>query len=281
MGGHKALSSIGGAAAALCGALVLGACGIYPATAADGGSEAGALAQGVPGNWVAHDYHFFYMNFTSTYSCNGLSDKLGLLLKASGARVTRIDPECARPYGTPDSLAQVDVKFSTLMPVTAGSAASTAGPAGVWRHVALTPQTLHDSLSGECGLVEQFRNVLLPMFATQNVKSDLTCVPNQAYGPFSLSFDVFAPGSDAAAPAVAGPAPRASPVSVELYAYPKNGQSPGQQSSDKNQCRAWASGQVAGASPTPNGAPGPAPGTQEQYLRAEAACLEARGYSVE
>ena len=58
-----------------------------------------------------------------------------------------------------------------------------------------------------------------------------------------------------------------------LYAYPKNGQSAQQQARDQTQCRSWAS-QQAGA---PTGARGPG----SEYLRAEAACLQGRGYSVD
>jgi hypothetical protein len=137
-----------------------------------------------------------------------------------------------------------------------------------------------------------------------------------------------------------------APESSELFAYPKNGQSPAQQASDKEQCRAWARSQV-GATLTPNdgaaarsgdgpgrtagntagGAPGATPGSdatavgalqqaaassapppssatglpgtagatapspadtvpandaqRAAYLRAEAACLTGRGYSVQ
>lgn len=55
--------------------------------------------------------------------------------------------------------------------------------------------------------------------------------------------------------------------SEELYAYPMHDQSPETQASDKSQCRTWASGQTASTGP-------------KEYLRAEAACLEARGYTV-
>ncbi len=131
----------------------------------------------------------------------------------------------------------------------------------------------------------------------------------------------------------------------ELFAYPKNGQSPAQQATDKEQCRAWARSQIGapdngnaaagGSEPAPDagaaasgsappgdasavgalqqaaqGAPPPPadppaaqppnaqpPGTSSTaptaaaaeaqdvqhsaYLRAEAACLEGRGYSVQ
>jgi hypothetical protein len=101
----------------------------------------------------------------------------------------------------------------------------------------------------------------------------------------------------ASGPPTGTPSAGAPPMSEELYAYPKNGQSTEQQATDKSQCRAWASGQVAGAPPPPSGARNAAPGApgaegtpgaapadvaqRQNYLRAEAACLEARGYSVQ
>jgi hypothetical protein len=74
---------------------------------------------------------------------------------------------------------------------------------------------------------------------------------------------------------------------TELFAYPKNGQSTEQQAQDKQECRSWAASQtgytstqpgVTSASLPAGGATTPA--TREQYLRAQAACFEARGYSV-
>jgi hypothetical protein len=70
-------------------------------------------------------------------------------------------------------------------------------------------------------------------------------------------------------------------VPAELYAYPKANQSPDQQARDRSECKTWASGQsgfdpATGANDTSN-----ATLTQhEAYLRAEAACLEGRNYSV-
>jgi hypothetical protein len=74
---------------------------------------------------------------------------------------------------------------------------------------------------------------------------------------------------------------------TDLFAYPKNGQSTQQQAQDKQECRSWAAAQtgsvpaqssIASASPSP-GSP-VAPASHEAYLRAQAACFEARGYSV-
>ncbi len=90
----------------------------------------------------------------------------------------------------------------------------------------------------------------------------------------------------------------------ELFAYPGKGQSPQQQAIDKAQCSKWASAQSGfkpGGTPRPatpssgaasgSGAAGSTAAAsaaaanlaaeQQDYLRAEAACLKARGYSVD
>jgi hypothetical protein len=96
-------------------------------------------------------------------------------------------------------------------------------------------------------------------------------------------------------------------VPPPLYAYPKKGQTAQQQATDKRECSSWASaqtglnpppdatatapiapgnGKASNAKPDQRGAAANAntPATAQQwqnYLRAEGACLEARGYSVE
>jgi len=64
----------------------------------------------------------------------------------------------------------------------------------------------------------------------------------------------------------------------ELIAYPKNGQTQEQLGKDKFECHRWAVGQT-GFDPT-QPAGGTASGNRSNYLRAQAACLEGRGYSV-
>ena len=61
--------------------------------------------------------------------------------------------------------------------------------------------------------------------------------------------------------------------------YPKNGQPQGQIAKDKFECHQWAVGQT-GYDPT-TGAPASGPANKRtDYMRAQAACLEGRGYSV-
>jgi hypothetical protein len=56
--------------------------------------------------------------------------------------------------------------------------------------------------------------------------------------------------------------------------YPKNGQNQEQQGKDTYECHRWAVGQT-GFDPTQG-----APGHRSEYFRAQAACLEGRGYAV-
>ncbi len=79
--------------------------------------------------------------------------------------------------------------------------------------------------------------------------------------------------NDAGAPnpgPASAPGPGPGGVPGQIFMYPKNGQSPAQQATDKAECQKWASeqaGQVA-----QNGS---------DYQRAMAACVEGRGYSAQ
>jgi hypothetical protein len=65
---------------------------------------------------------------------------------------------------------------------------------------------------------------------------------------------------------------------TELMAYPKNGQTTDQQARDKFECHQWAATQ-SGFDPTAGSAAPPE--KRNDYMRAQAACLEGRGYSVQ
>ncbi len=69
------------------------------------------------------------------------------------------------------------------------------------------------------------------------------------------------------------------PVGTDLIAYPKNGQTTEQQAKDKYECHHWATVQ-SGFDPTLGGAAGAGPAKRTDYMRAQAACLDGRGYSV-
>lgn len=147
-----------------------------------------------PGAWQKHEYSFQFLGFTTTYSCDGLASKLKVLLIAAGARAdAKSTPgACARGFEMPDKFARADLTFYTLAPVGNGE---NANPpiSGVWRSVAFADRSPREVRLGDCELVEQFRDKVLPMFATHNIDNRMTCVPNQLSGSLiNLKFDVFA-----------------------------------------------------------------------------------------
>jgi hypothetical protein len=153
--------------------------------------SAADVAQGV---WQKHVYSFQFFGFTTTYSCDGLASKLKVLLIAAGARgdAKSIAGACTRGYGSPDKFSRANLTFYTLAPVGDGENASPPVN-GAWRPVVIADRSPRELALGDCELVEQFRDKVLPMFATRNVESGMTCVPNQLSGSvISLKFDVFA-----------------------------------------------------------------------------------------
>lgn len=160
---------------------------------ADESSSASTLA---PGSWQKHQYSFAYMGFTSTYSCDGLADKLKTLLLAAGARSdAKSQPgACASMFGRPDKFARADLTFYTLAPAGNDAPADAKPVNGTWRAVTFASRSPRELQVGDCELVEQFRALVLPMFTTRNVEQHTTCVPHQESGSvIDLKFESFAP----------------------------------------------------------------------------------------
>jgi len=72
-----------------------------------------------------------------------------------------------------------------------------------------------------------------------------------------------------------------SPPSNQLFAYPRSGQSPEQQSKDRYECERWAVSQT-GFDPTMTGGVPPEKAVEKRndFFRAQVSCLEGRGYTV-
>ena len=185
------------ARSALLLALVLAAAAPVAGLAAD----AAAGEDPGPGVWRAHQVEFRYLGFTSTYSCDGLQSKLELLLRRLGARpdATVVTWGCDRGYGTPSKFVRATLHFATLQPAATGTSPAVATesrplPGGSWRHVLLAPREPRGLAAGDCELMEQFRDLILPLFATRAVQNRVQCVPYQeSAGAYSLQFDAFLP----------------------------------------------------------------------------------------
>ena len=174
------------AAAALLGALLAVGTAGAAATTSPPSTE--------PAAWQNHELEFQFYGFTTTYSCDGLESRLRLLLTRLGARpgFTVWAYGCARGGGIPDKFARARLKFATLQPAPTASA-SDAPLAGAWKSVEFAPHRPAELDAGDCELLEQFRDRLLPLFTTRAIQNQLTCVPHQVPGSFSLRLEVFAP----------------------------------------------------------------------------------------
>ena len=153
--------------------------------------SAAALAQAPPqaspappawAVWTPKELRFVYMGFTSHYSCDGLRDKMRVILLQLGARpdMKLRETPCAGQLGRPTEFPGVTVNMNVLTPFDAAktNAADTPLPAH-WKSVEIS--TDRDPLreAGDCELIEQVKSRVLPLFTTRNVEYRSTCIPNQ------------------------------------------------------------------------------------------------------
>jgi len=171
-------------------------CSVLTGTASR--ADNAAVAPTEPGVWQKHTYNFQFMGFTTTYSCDGLADKVRVLLLAAGARsdVKSQPGVCSRGYGRPDKFAGAYLTFYTLVPAAADTGAAGPRVDGTWRPVVFASRSPREVAIGDCELVEQFRTRLLPMFAARGINDQVTCVPHQESGSnINLKFEAFAPAA--------------------------------------------------------------------------------------
>ena len=156
---------------------------------------AASVSEPASGIWYRHESSFTFLGFTSTYSCDGLADKLRDLLIAAGARpdAKAYPNACAAGFGRPDKLASARLVFYTLSPPGARPAGDAPdGPPlpASWHPVVFTTRSPRTLERGDCELVEQFVTGVLPVFTTRNVENRTTCVPHQESGSvINLSFE--------------------------------------------------------------------------------------------
>jgi hypothetical protein len=154
-----------------------------PAIAADAPTPS---AEAQPAVWTPKELNFVYMGFTSHYSCDGLRDRMRQALLILGARADlAIGPYgCTAPDGRPDPFPGVHVRMNVLTPAPAGGSGAAGGQSAAtlpaqWKKVELRLGTDALDQSGNCELLEQIRQKVLPLFTTRNVDFSSNCVPKQ------------------------------------------------------------------------------------------------------
>jgi len=165
--------------------------------------ETGApVARAESAVWTPRELSFVYQGFTTTYSCDGLRDKVRSVLLKLGAREDlQVSESPCSSLGRPEPFPGVRIKMNVLQP--GADRTATAGTQSVpahWKTVDLTPE--HDAVSaaGDCELVEQVKQRILPLFATRNVEYSSNCVPHQLQGATRLRADVLVPDQKNAKP---------------------------------------------------------------------------------
>jgi len=147
----------------------------------------------IAANWQRHDIEFTYMGFTTRYSCDGLRDKMKVLLRHAGARPdfkvsTRA---CADGPGRVTPFPRVRLVFFTPAVPELGQRELGEPAVARWRPVVFVRRQPRELEVGDCELVEQFRDRVLPSFTTREVAADIHCIPHQLSGSsFSLRFKV-------------------------------------------------------------------------------------------
>jgi hypothetical protein len=153
--------------------------------------------------WTPKNYTFTFHGFTAHYSCDGLRDKMRTILLRLGARSDL--SVVARGCGGREPVTAfpgVDIKMNVLAPV-GGTTALEPGTQPLeaqWQEVSLTYGKDPLDVAGDCELIEQVKQYILPLFVTRDVAYKSFCVPNQLIiGGTSLSAYVLKSPQKAAA----------------------------------------------------------------------------------
>ena len=157
---------------AVAAAVVLLAAPYAGAVVQDTATATGGSAT-VNAQWRSYDLNFRYMGFTTYYSCSGLEDRLKSILIELGAD-RDVKVTATGCFGPSDFNNMLSARIKVRMPVTEGGEAASF-PAVV-KDVTLRGDSVHMG-SGDCELLEQVRDQLLPGLELSLVKASLACVP--------------------------------------------------------------------------------------------------------
>jgi hypothetical protein len=169
------------------GAFVVTAMLAVPAIASDSGADETAAA------WKRHEVQFSYSGFTTRYSCGGLRSKVKLLLKHLGARpdIQITERGCDDGFSLVAEFPRLKIVFYAPE-LPAPDARDVGEPVlGVWKAIAIKRNSPRGLEWGDCELVEQFRDRVLPKFLTRRLEDDINCIPHQLVGNrIDLRFEV-------------------------------------------------------------------------------------------
>ena len=161
--------------------------------ASDG--SAGSVSRGTePAQWVKRKLDFTYLGFTTHYSCQGLREAVRGVLLELGARRSDLSVHeigCTRSIGQPEAAPSVRGTFFVLE----SAPSSTDHPVeATWQRVDVRVGSSALEAAGQCELVAQVRQKIVPLFSTRDIHFKQSCVPHQLTpAGSSLSLEVLKP----------------------------------------------------------------------------------------
>jgi hypothetical protein len=140
--------------------------------------------------WREQHLEFFYAGRTSRYSCDGLRDKVRAMLLDLGARrdlkISAIGCEDSGRMRHASPAPSLHITFSapalpdpSVKPLHVGDLAATDAR---FERFTLASDAFRNLGLGDCELVEEFSQQILPKLVTRALRRDIACVPYQASG---------------------------------------------------------------------------------------------------
>jgi len=132
--------------------------------------------------WTPKEVQFTYMGFTTHYTCDGLRDAVRDMVLQLGARKSDLkvtEQPCSGQPDRPNPFPGVRIKMSVLQPAPAQLGSDTPMVEAHWKPVKLPYRETGINAAGQCELLEQFNQKIMPLFTTRNVDLRATCVPHQ------------------------------------------------------------------------------------------------------
>ena len=163
------------------------------APAAAAGTATTPAATGSAAQWREQTMKFTYDGITTLYTCDGLEDKVRVILLAFGARK---DAQvratgCERGSNLPSRFAWVEANYRYLVPAGGGDAAAQGAVKTTWSTIEISPNRPSFMGAGECELIEAMRDALSKGFTLRNVQYRTSCTPHQvSMGSYAVSAEV-------------------------------------------------------------------------------------------
>lgn len=160
------------------------------------GAGAAVADEPVLASWQARQVEFTYVGFTTHYTCDGLRGKVKNLMRHVGVRddLKVSTSGCEFQPGEIARMPRVRIQFATPVPRESGDRNAGEPVPAQWKDIVIRRDEPKNLGVGDCELVEQFRDHVLPAFQVREQSGHITCIPHQLSGSrIDLRFTALVP----------------------------------------------------------------------------------------